>query len=105
MGIGITEVLVLSVSLALPLLALIVAVVWIGRRARRAGYPSWRAYLSATPQTDAQKAEAIDLLVRGVVLCTLGVLFRPLVLVGVVPLYVGARKVMRAWFALGSEDT
>jgi hypothetical protein len=104
MQIGLTEVLALIVSLGLPLLAFVLAVVWIGRRARLAGYASRKAYVRATPQTDAQKEEAIDLLVRGVVLCALGLLFRPLVLVGVVPLYVGGRKVLRAWFALGSED-
>lgn len=51
------------------------------RKARRAGYASLRAYLPATPKTDAEKRAAADHALKGVVICFLGLLFPPLILV------------------------
>jgi hypothetical protein len=101
-SIGLSEILVLGATLALPLLAVLVFLAGARRRARRAGL-GLRSYLTATPETDAEKAEAIELLLRGVMVCTVGLLFRPLILFGLLPLYVGGRKVLRAWFGLGVE--
>ena len=63
-----------------------------------------RAYLAATPTTDAEKRAAADLALKGVVICFLGLLFPPLILVGLVPLYFGARKVIHVSMGLGLVD-
>ena len=96
---GLLAVLVLGV-----LLALVALVMREDRKARRAGYASFWAYLAATPQTDAEKRAAADLALKGVVLCFLGLFFPPLVLVGLVPLYFGARKVIHVSMGLGLVD-
>lgn len=62
------------------------------RKARQMGYPSYRAYLRAVPKDDREKRDAIDLTARGVVLCLLGVLFPPFIILGLTPLYYGGRK-------------
>ncbi len=61
-------------------------------KARESGYASVGDYLRATPRTDQEKRDAVDLALRGLVLCLVGLLFPPLLLVGPVPLYYGARK-------------
>jgi uncharacterized membrane protein YhaH (DUF805 family) len=65
--VGLLAVLVLGV-----LLALVALVVRENRKARRAGYASFWAYLAATPKTDAEKRAAADLALKGVVICFLG---------------------------------
>ena len=97
--VGLLAVLVLGV-----LLALVALVMTENRKARRAGYASFSAYLAATPKTDAEKRAAADLALKGVVLCFLGLLFPPLILVGLVPLYFGARKVIHVSMGLGLVD-
>jgi hypothetical protein len=97
--VGLLAVLVLGV-----LLALVAAVMREVRKARRAGYPSFWAYLAATPTTDAEKRAAADLALKGVVICFLGLLFPPLILLGLVPLYFGARKVIHVSMGLGLVD-
>ena len=74
------------------------------RRARRAGYRTVRAYLRAAPRTDEEKRHAVELAVRGLAWCLLGILFPPLVLVGVVPLMYGTRKLCLAWLGVGIVD-
>jgi len=76
----------------------------LSRRAGAFGYPSRAAYLRAAPQTDAEKRDAVDLTLRGIALCVLGVLFAPCVLVGLVPLFYGGRKVVYASMGLGLVD-
>jgi len=44
------------------------------------------------PQTDEQKFEAVELTLKGAVLCVLGLVFPPMILIGVVPFYYGLRK-------------
>jgi hypothetical protein len=90
---------VLSVPVGIALFA------WtFGRRARRFGYPSTGAYLQSAPATDLEKRDAADLALRGLVLCVLGLLLPPLVLVGLVPLFYGGRKLMYASMGLGLVD-
>jgi hypothetical protein len=89
--------LMLSIGGGLLLLA-----AWIGvflvpiliwrRSVRRRGYPGLSAYLRELPMTDEEKLDAVDLTLKGGAICVLGLLFPPLVLVGLVPLYFGARK-------------
>jgi hypothetical protein len=81
---------------------LLLFAVWIGaflvpvliwrRSVRRRGYAGLRAYLRELPQTEEEKLDAVELTLKGVVICVLGLLIPPLVLVGLVPLYYGARK-------------
>lgn len=71
------------------------------RKARNAGYSSLGAYLLATPRSDVEKRDAVDLAVGGFVICLLGLLFPPLLLLGAFPLYFGARKIAHASMGLG----
>ena len=96
---GLLAVLVLGV-----LVAVVALVLGEVRKVRRAGYPSLWAYLAATPKTDAEKRAAADLALKGVVICFLGLLFPPLILLGLVPLYFGARKVIHVSMGLGLVD-
>jgi hypothetical protein len=97
--IGIPELLVLS-----PILLAVPFVFMLKRRSKRFGYPSARAYLSAAPRSDAEKRDAADLALRGVVFAMLGLLFPPFVLVGLIPLFYGGRKLMWASMGLGLVD-
>src|SRR5215213_1918164 len=82
--------------LALPLYR------WIfGKRAKRFGYESTRAYLHSAPRSDAEKRDAADLALKGLVFCVLGVVFSPFVLVGLIPLFYGGRKLVYASMGLG----
>ena len=94
--------------LALLVLGVLLALVALERgevrKARRAGYAGLSAYLAATPKTDAEKRAAADLALKGVVICFLGLIFPPLILIGLVPLYFGARKVIHVSMGLGLVD-
>jgi hypothetical protein len=59
---------------------------------RRRGYPGLKAYLLELPQTEEEKLDAVELTLKGVAICAIGLLIPPLVLIGLVPLYYGARK-------------
>lgn len=74
------------------------------RHARQAGYPSFGAYLAASPRTDEEKRHAADLALKGLVICLLGTLFPPLILLGLFPFFYGARKLVWAWMGLGLMD-
>ena len=80
--------------------------VWrsLGRQAKRAGYESTGEYLRAAPQTDQEKQDAVDLTLKGVVVCILGLLFPPFLLIGLFPLFYGARKLAFASMGLGLVD-
>jgi hypothetical protein len=99
-GVGFGELLIV----ALPLALVLGVSVWLGRRARRAGYAKTLAYLRAAPRTDQEKRDAVELALQGLVLCLLGVVVSPLVFVGIAPLYFGARKVALAWLGLELAD-
>jgi hypothetical protein len=78
----------LVVFLGLPLVPFLI---WRGR-VRRRGYPGLMAYLRELPQTEEQRLDAVELTLKGAAICMLGLLFPPIVVYGLVPLYYGARK-------------
>jgi hypothetical protein len=69
------------------------------RQVLRLGYPSLGEYLRATPRSDEEKRDAVSLALKGLVICILGLVFPPLLLIGIFPLFYGTRKV--AWASLG----
>jgi hypothetical protein len=88
-------------------IAVFVVPVLIWRRnVRQRGYPGLMAYLRELPQTEDEKLDAVELTMKGVAICVLGVLIPPLVLVGLVPLYFGARKLASVTLGIkGAGDT
>lgn len=92
---------------ALLLIAILMVVLVLRgqyRQARAHGYPSLGAYLRAAPQTDAEKRAAADLALKGVVICLLGLIFPPALLIGLFPFFYGARKLVYAQMGLGLLD-
>jgi hypothetical protein len=77
---------------------------YYGNRATRFGYPSRGAYLRSVPRTDGEKREAIDQAFMGLVICLLGLMLPPFLLVGLFPLYVGGRKTVYVSMGLGLAD-
>jgi hypothetical protein len=100
---GIPELIIL-VFVAVPFVGAVFYFSSLGRRARRLGYRSTFAYLRAVPQSDDEKQDAADLATRGLLWCVLGVVFSPCVLIGLVPLYYGVRKLVSASMGLGLVD-
>jgi hypothetical protein len=102
------EFLPIGLILLVPLVVVLIVgiVLWrgLGRKARSFGYPSTRAFLRAAPATDEEKRHATDLMLKGVIICLLGLLFPPALLVGAVPLFYGGRKVCYASMGLGLID-
>jgi hypothetical protein len=82
-------------------LCLVPFLIWRGR-VRRRGYRGLKEYLRELPQTDAEKLDAVELTLKGVVICLLGLLFPPILVYGLVPLYFGTRKL--AGVRLGIKD-
>jgi hypothetical protein len=80
--------------------------VWrsLRRQTERFGYRSIGEYLEAAPRTDAEKREAVNMTLKGVVICLLGLFFPPLILAGLFPLFYGARKMAWASMGLGLVD-
>lgn len=83
------------------LLVLLVALVWsliavirTRQRAREAGFKRVSDYMLAVPRNDREKREAVNMAFRGLALCVLGIVFAPLLLLGVFPLYYGGRKII-----------
>ena len=101
--IGIPELIILAV-IGLPVIVALAGWVAFPRRAKRFGYPGTLAYLRAAPRSDDEKRDAADLALKGLGCCVLGVLFPPLVLVGLVPLFYGGRKFIYASMGLGLVD-
>jgi hypothetical protein len=97
---GVPELIVLAPLLLLPTLVVFGGI----RRGRRLGYSSLGDYLGATPRTDEEKRDAADMAMKGLVIALLGVVFAPLVLVGLVPLFYGGRKFVYATLGLGLVD-
>jgi hypothetical protein len=81
-----------------------IAISYARRRARVAGFASVGAYLSAPPRSDAERRDAVDLTLKGVAVCALGLLYPPLLLVGLLPFFFGARKVAYGMIGLGLVD-
>lgn len=103
MAIGVPELLILGVVAVVPV-AIVVFAALVRRRARRFGYGSMRAYLRAAPRSDAEKQDAVDLALKGLSYCLLGLLFPPFLLVGLIPLFYGGRKLLYAEMGLGLVD-
>ena len=106
LGFGIPDLFLLAllgVVISVPV-GILVFVVSVRRRARQFGYPSMGEYLRAAPRSDAEKRDAADLALKGLVFCVLGVLMAPFVLIGLVPLFYGGRKLLFAWMGLGLVD-
>jgi hypothetical protein len=105
---GVPELLILGTfvlaPLALGLIGVVLYKVMAGRRARRFGYESPRAYLRAAPRSDEEKRDAADLALKGLVFCVLGLIFAPFVLIGLIPLFYGGRKLVYASMGLGLVD-
>lgn len=97
-------------GIAAAITAIFIALLWIGyalyygSRARRFGYPSRGAYLRAVPQTDDEKREAVDQALKGLIISIVGIVFFPLLFVGLFPLYIGSRKAIYALMGLGLID-
>ena len=107
MPIGVPELIFLAVALFVPVVGLIMIGVLIlsaGKRAKRLGYASTREYLRAAPRTDAEKRDAVDIALKGLALCVLGLLFPPFVLAGLIPLFYGGRKMAYSSMGLGLVD-
>jgi hypothetical protein len=84
----------------------LVLMIWImlQRKARQAGYATLGAYLRAAPRSDAEKRDAVDLALKGLVICLLGLILTPFLLIGLIPFFYGARKVVYASMGLGLVD-
>ena len=76
----------------------------VRRRAKEFGYASTGVYLRAAPRSDAEKRDAADLVLKGLVFCMLGLIFSPFVLVGLIPLFYGGRKLLYTSMGLGLVD-
>ncbi|HSG00524.1 MAG TPA: hypothetical protein VLA20_05300 [Vicinamibacterales bacterium] len=88
-------------------LVIVVAVrTWrdVREKARQAGYATVGAFLRAAPQTDEEKRDAVDMALKGLVISALGLLFPPFLLIGLFPLFYGARKLAYASMGLGLVD-
>lgn len=103
MFIGLPELVILALIVPIPI-ACVVFAASVRRRAKSFGYPSARAYLRAAPRSDPEKRDAVDLALKGLASCVLGLLFPPFVLVGLLPLFYGGRKVVYASMGLGLVD-
>lgn len=103
-GFGGPELFILGVFLGPMVLGGIALIALIRRRVKRFGYPSTVAYLRAAPRSDAEKRDAADLALKGLVFCVLGLLFPPFILVGLIPLFYGGRKLAYASMGLGLVD-
>jgi len=88
----------------LPLVFFVVPIlIWRGRLRRR-GYPGLLAYLRELPRTDAERLDAVELSLKGAMLCLLGLLFPPILIIGLVPLYFGLRKLAAVRLGIKSLD-
>jgi hypothetical protein len=107
LGPGIPELYIVGAVLVPTVLLLLFVGLFVGlvrRRARRFGYASTGAYLRAAPRSDAERRDAADLALKGLMFCVLGLLFSPFVVAGVIPLFYGGRKLVFASMGLGLVD-
>jgi uncharacterized membrane protein len=91
-------------ALAALVVAAVLAAMALRRKAARAGYASIGDYLRAVPRSEQEQREAVDLALQGLMCCLVGLIVPPLILVGVFPLYYGARKVLYAQMGLALVD-
>jgi len=84
------------VLLVVVLVWSLIAVSRTRQRARQAGFKRVSDYMLAVPRNDQEKREAVNMAFRGLALCLVGIVFAPLLLLGVFPLYYGGRKITLA---------
>jgi len=84
------------VLLVVVLVWSLIAVARTRQRAHQAGFSRVSDYMLAVPRNDQEKREAVNMAFRGLALCLVGVVFAPLLLLGVFPLYYGGRKITLA---------
>jgi hypothetical protein len=77
---------------------------YYGNRAFRFGYKSRAEYMQAVPRTEDEKRDAVDQACKGLVICLLGLMFPPLLLVGLFPLFFGTRKTISVCMGLGLDN-
>ncbi len=77
---------------------------YYGNRAYRFGYASRAEYLKAAPKSDDEKRDAVDQACKGLVTCLLALMFPPLLLIGLFPLFYGTRKTIYACMGLGVDE-
>ena len=101
MNISMASLILVGPAVVIFVIIVLAVMLWrrMQRKARRLGYPSLGAYLSAAPRSDEEKRDAVDLALKGLVMCVIGLVFPPLLLIGPFPLFYGARKV--AWSSMG----
>ena len=92
--------LALVVTLTVAAAIVIFVVRSLRKNAVATGYPGVGAYLRAVPRNDEEKRQAVDMALKGLILCALGLFFPPMILVGVVPFYYGSRKLILVWLGL-----
>ena len=101
-------IMIIGIGSLLAVVAIITAVVKISNsyrlKASRAGYGSLGEYLKGTPRSDEEKRDAVDLALKGLVLCLIGLVFPPLLLFGILPLFYGARKIAYSAMGFGLFD-
>lgn len=99
------QILIISGVVALILLAMVLGYrTYYNCRARRFGYASRAAYIRAIPHTDEEKREAVDQALKGLVICFVGAVSFPFLMVGAFPLYIGGRKTFYSLMGLGRAD-
>ena len=98
-----TQTILILVVLLLVLTLMVSLFISLRKRGRGLGYEGPFEYLRAIPATDEQRRDGIDLALQGLVTCLLGVLLPLLLLVGLVPLYYGGRKVLASWLGVGLD--
>ena len=76
---------------------------YYGNRAFRFGYANRAEYLRAVPKTDDEKRDAVDQACKGLVICLLALMFPPLLLIGLFPLFYGTRKTISVCMGLGLD--
>jgi ABC-type Fe3+ transport system permease subunit len=89
---------------AIVICLVLIILLMLQRKARQGGYAKLGAYLRAAPRSDAEKRDAVDLALKGLVICLLGLILPPFLLIGLIPFFYGARKVAYASMGLGLVD-
>jgi len=105
--IGIAELFMFLILVVFPVTLLVIAWSfrrWLKRLATRGGHTTIGEYLRTPPRSDQERQDAVDMTLKGLVICLLGMIFPPAVLLGIFPLFYGGRKLAWAWMGLGLVD-
>ena len=77
---------------------------YYGNRAFRFGYSSRTEYLKSVPRSVDEKRDAVDQACKGLVICLLALMFPPLLLIGLFPLFFGTRKTISVCMGLDENS-